>query len=341
VVGPPAASGLKLVRRPVVGTPWKERRAEGARAGPDGETAPRVPGHVAYRFAWDGHPGARSLANAAPVWLFASGRATRTLRARREHGMKIDGNVAAVVTGGASGLGAATARRLAAAGARVALFDLSEEAGNAVAQEISATFHAVDVTREESLIAGFEAARAANGVARVLVNCAGIAPVAKTVSRGAAHPFDMFAKVIDVNLVGTFRACALFALAASALDPVTGDGERGVIVNTASVAAFDGQIGQLAYAASKGGVASMTLPLARDLSQYGIRVVTIAPGIFETPMLLGLGEKVVNSLGEQVPFPKRLGRPEEYADLAMAIVGNSLLNGEVIRLDGAIRMGPR
>ena len=255
--------------------------------------------------------------------------------------MKLDHTVSAVVTGGASGLGAATARRLVAAGVKVTIFDMSEEAGRKVADEVGATFVAVDVTSEESVVKGFEAARAANGQERILVNCAGIAPVGKTVSRGAAHSFDMFAKVIDVNLVGSFRASAIAALGMSTLDPATEDGERGVIISTASVAAYDGQIGQVAYAASKGGVAAMTLPLARDLSQYGIRVMTIAPGIFETPMLIGLGEKVVGSLGEQVPFPKRLGKPDEYAQLAMAIIDNPVLNGEVIRLDGAIRMAPR
>jgi len=255
--------------------------------------------------------------------------------------MKLDQSVAAVVTGGASGLGAATARAIAATGARVAVFDMTEDAGKAIAEEIGGVFARVDVTSEDSLKAGFETARAAHGQERILVNCAGIAPVAKTVSRGAAHPFDMFAKVIDVNLVGTFRAAALSALGMSTLDTLDEDGARGVIINTASVASFDGQIGQAAYAASKGGVAALTLPLARDLSQFGIRVMTIAPGIFETPMLIGLGEKVVNSLGTQVPFPKRLGRPDEYAALAMAIIDNGLLNGETIRLDGAIRMAPR
>ncbi|WMS43972.1 SDR family NAD(P)-dependent oxidoreductase [Acuticoccus sp. MNP-M23] len=255
--------------------------------------------------------------------------------------MKLDQSVAAVVTGGASGLGAATARAIAATGAKVALFDMTEDAGKAIAEEIGGVFVKVDVTSEDSLKAGFEAARAAHGQERILVNCAGIAPVAKTVSRGAAHPFDMFAKVIDVNLVGTFRAAALSALGMSTTETVDDDGTRGVIINTASVASFDGQIGQAAYAASKGGVAALTLPLARDLSQFGIRVMTIAPGIFETPMLIGLGEKVVNSLGTQVPFPQRLGRPDEYAALAMAIIDNGLLNGETIRLDGAIRMAPR
>lgn len=253
--------------------------------------------------------------------------------------MKLGQRVAAVVTGGASGLGAATARQLAAAGCKVAIFDMAD--GEAFASEIGATFHKADVTSEESLEAAFAAARAANGQERILVNCAGIAPVAKTVSRGARHAFDMFAKVIDVNLTGTFRASAIAALGMSAADPVTDDGERGVIVMTASVAAFDGQIGQCAYAASKGGVAGLTLPLARDLSQHGIRVMTIAPGIFETPMLIGLGEKVVSSLGTQVPFPQRLGKPDEYAQLALDICQNPLLNGTTIRLDGAIRMAPR
>jgi NAD(P)-dependent dehydrogenase (short-subunit alcohol dehydrogenase family) len=253
--------------------------------------------------------------------------------------MKLDDTVAAVVTGGASGLGAATARRLAASGAKVAVFDMNE--GEHLAAEIGGVFAQVDVTSEDSLRQGFEAARAAHGQERILVNCAGIAPVAKTVSRGAPHPFDMYAKVIDVNLTGTFRASALSALGMSEAEPVTEEGERGVIVMTASVAAYDGQIGQAAYASSKGGVASLTLPLARDLSQHGIRVMTLAPGIFETPMLVGLGEKVVSSLGQQIPFPKRPGKPDEYADLVAAIVENNMLNGEVIRIDGAIRMAPR
>ncbi|MEM8551782.1 MAG: SDR family NAD(P)-dependent oxidoreductase [Pseudomonadota bacterium] len=255
--------------------------------------------------------------------------------------MVIDGSVAAVVTGGASGLGAASARALAAAGAKVAIFDLEADAGSAIAESIGASFHPVDVTADDSVEAGLEAARSLHGQERILVNCAGIAPVAKTVSRGAAHPMVMFQKVIDVNLVGTFRVAAQCALGMAQCDPVGDDGERGIIINTASIAAFDGQIGQAAYAASKGAVAALTLPLARDLSQHGIRVVTIAPGIFETPMLIGLGEKVVNSLGEQVPFPKRLGKPQEYAALALSIIANPLLNGETIRLDGAIRMAPR
>ncbi|MCC4246282.1 SDR family NAD(P)-dependent oxidoreductase [Stappia indica] len=255
--------------------------------------------------------------------------------------MKLGEGIAAVVTGGASGLGAATARRLAAAGVKVTLFDMNVEQGEAIAKEIGGAFVAVDVTSNDSVKAGFAAAREHFGVERILVNCAGIAPVAKTTSRGEPHPLDMFEKVIAVNLVGTFRCIAHSSTAMVELDPVTADGERGVIVSTASVAAFDGQIGQVAYAASKGGVAASTLPIARDLSKSGIRVMTIAPGIFETPMLLGLSQEVQDSLGQQVPFPSRLGRPAEYADLVAAICENPMLNGETIRLDGAIRMAPR
>lgn len=255
--------------------------------------------------------------------------------------MKLGQGIAAVVTGGASGLGAATARRLAAAGVKVTLFDMNVEQGEAIAKEIGGAFVAVDVTSNDSVKAGFAAARGHFGVERILVNCAGIAPVAKTTSRGEPHPLDMFEKVIAVNLVGTFRCIAHSSTAMVELDPVTADGERGVIVSTASVAAFDGQIGQVAYAASKGGVAASTLPIARDLSKSGIRVMTIAPGIFETPMLLGLSQEVQDSLGQQVPFPSRLGRPSEYADLVAAICENPMLNGETIRLDGAIRMAPR
>ncbi|MEM1049051.1 MAG: SDR family NAD(P)-dependent oxidoreductase [Pseudomonadota bacterium] len=255
--------------------------------------------------------------------------------------MKLDSSISAVVTGGASGLGAATARRLAASGVRVTLFDMNAESGEAVAAEIGGVFASVDVTSDESVAAGFETARAAHGGERILVNCAGIAPVAKTVSRGAPHPLDMFESVIRVNLIGSFRCIAQSATGMANLDPVSADGERGVVISTASVAAFDGQIGQVAYAASKAGVAGMTLPVARDLSNLGIRVMTIAPGIFETPMLMGLPDHVRDSLGQQVPFPSRLGRPEEFADLAAHICENDMLNGTTIRLDGAIRMAPR
>lgn len=255
--------------------------------------------------------------------------------------MKLDSSISAVVTGGASGLGAATARTLAAMGVKVALFDMNTEQGEVVAAEIGGVFASVDVTSDDSVAAGFEAARAAHGIERVLINCAGIAPVAKTVSRGQPHSLDMFEAVIRVNLIGSFRCIAQSSAAMSTLDPITEDGERGVLISTASVAAFDGQIGQVAYATSKAGVSGMTLPVARDLSNLGIRAMTIAPGIFETPMLMGLSDDVRESLGQQVPFPSRLGRPEEFADLAIHICENAMLNGYTIRLDGAIRMAPR
>lgn len=255
--------------------------------------------------------------------------------------MKLDSSISAVVTGGASGLGAATAKTLAACGVKVALFDMNAELGEAVAAEIGGRFISVDVTSDDSVAAGFEAARAAHGIERILVNCAGIAPVSKTVSKGQPHPLDMFEAVIRVNLIGTFRCIAQSSAAMSTLDPVTDDGERGVLISTASVAAFDGQIGQVAYAASKAGVSGLTLPVARDLSNLGIRAMTIAPGIFETPMLMTVSESIRESLGNQVPFPSRLGKPQEFADLAIHICENSMLNGYTIRLDGAIRMAPR
>ncbi|SDQ90096.1 3-hydroxyacyl-CoA dehydrogenase [Pseudovibrio sp. Tun.PSC04-5.I4] len=255
--------------------------------------------------------------------------------------MQLNSDIAAVVTGGSSGLGAATARKLASHGVKVTLFDINEEAGQAVADEVGCRFVKVDVTSDESVTAGLDAAEAAHGPARILINCAGIAPVAKTTSRGEPHPMDMFQKVINVNLVGTFRCTTFAATRMAKLDPITEDGERGVIVSTASVAAFDGQIGQVAYAASKGGIAALTLPVARDLSKSGIRVMTVAPGIFETPMLRGLSQEVQDSLGQQVPFPSRLGRGDEYAQLVEVILQNPMLNGETIRLDGAIRMAPK
>ncbi|MBO6508455.1 MAG: SDR family NAD(P)-dependent oxidoreductase [Roseibium sp.] len=255
--------------------------------------------------------------------------------------MKLDSTLSAVVTGGASGLGAATARMLAAQGVKVALFDRNADLGEEIAEDTKGIFVEVDVTDQASVAAGFEKARAAHGQERILVNCAGIAPVAKTTSRGEPHPMDMFEKVISVNLIGSFRCISIAATGMAELDPVTADGGRGVIVSTASVAAFDGQIGQVAYAASKAGVAGMTLPVARDLSRSGIRVMTIAPGIFETPMLLGLSQEVQDSLGQQVPFPSRLGKATEYAQLVKSICENDMLNGETIRLDGAIRMAPR
>ena len=248
--------------------------------------------------------------------------------------------IAAIVTGGASGLGGATAKMLAAGGAKVTIFDLNEEVGKAHAQEIGATFQKVNVADEASVAAALDAAQAANGVARVLVNCAGIAPAVKTVGReNIPHSAEIFTKAITVNLIGTFTMIAQFAARLAAAEPI-GE-ERGVIINTASVAAYDGQIGQAAYSASKGGVVGMTLPIARDLSQHQIRVMTIAPGIFLTPMLLGLPQAAQDSLGKMVPHPSRLGRPEEYAKLAASIIDNPMLNGEVIRLDGAIRMAPK
>lgn len=255
--------------------------------------------------------------------------------------MELGSAISAVVTGGASGLGAATARALAEKGVRVTLFDLDRDRGEAVAAEIGGLFATVDVTSDDSVAAGFAAAREAHGQERLLVNCAGIAPAARTVSRSGPHSTALFEKVVLVNLGGTFRCLSQAAAGMATLDPVTPSGERGVIVSTASVAAFDGQIGQAAYAASKGGVAALTLPVARDLSASGVRVMTIAPGIFETPMLAGLPQEVQDSLGRQVPFPSRLGRPSEYAALVMHICENEMLNGETIRLDGAIRMAPR
>jgi NAD(P)-dependent dehydrogenase (short-subunit alcohol dehydrogenase family) len=250
-------------------------------------------------------------------------------------------DVPAIVTGGASGLGEATARALAAAGARVTLFDMNGERAAMVAGEIGGRSAVVDVTDEAQVVAALDAAQAAHGIARVLVNCAGIGPAAKTTSRGQPHPIAMFRKVVEINLVGSFLCLSHFATRLAEAAPLEGTGERGVAINTASVAAYDGQVGQAAYAASKGGVVGMTLPVARDLADRAIRVMTIAPGLFETPMLMGLPEEVRISLGKQVPFPSRLGYPAEYAQLALAIIANPMLNGEVIRLDGAIRMAPR
>jgi NAD(P)-dependent dehydrogenase (short-subunit alcohol dehydrogenase family) len=245
----------------------------------------------------------------------------------------------AIVTGASSGLGEATARRLAALGARVVIADVNATVGQQLARDIGGIFVACDVVNESD---GMRAVETASGLAplRVLVNCAGIAPASRTIGREGPHSLDLFQRVVGVNLVGTFNMVRLAASAMAENDPQE-NGERGVIVNTASVAAFDGQIGQVAYAASKGGIAAMTLPLARDLSRYGIRVMTVAPGIFETPMLMGMPQEVQDALGEMVPFPPRLGKPDEFAMLVEHIVLNSMLNGEVIRLDGAIRMQPK
>jgi NAD(P)-dependent dehydrogenase (short-subunit alcohol dehydrogenase family) len=248
--------------------------------------------------------------------------------------------VAAIVTGGGSGLGAATAARLASDGAQVTIFDMNETTGQAHATKIGGKFIEVNVTDPANVSEAIAAAEQAHGVARLLVNCAGIAYGGKTVGKEfVPHPLDQFRKVIEVNLIGTFNVIAQFAARLARAEPI--DEERGVIVNTASVAAFEGQIGQAAYSASKGGVVGMTLPIARDLAQVGIRVVTIAPGIFYTPMMDSLPPNVQESLGKQVPFPSRLGKPEEYAQMVHSIVTNAMLNGETIRLDGAIRMPPR
>ncbi len=245
-----------------------------------------------------------------------------------------------LVTGGASGLGAATAQMAAANGGKVVIADLQAEAGEKLAKELGGKFVKCDVTSEADGKAAVEAAVQGYGGLHVLVNCAGIGVAERTIGKEAPHDLARFAKVIAINLIGTFNMIRLAADAMAKAGP-NAAGERGVIVNTASVAAFDGQIGQAAYAASKGGVVGMTLPIARDLSRNGIRVVTIAPGLFLTPMLLGLPKEAQDSLGKQVPFPSRLGKPDEYASLARQIVENEMLNGETIRLDGAIRMAPK
>jgi len=245
-----------------------------------------------------------------------------------------------LVTGGASGLGAATARMAAENGAKVVIADMQVEAGEKLAQELGGRFVKCDVTAEADAKAAVALALKEFGGLQVLVNCAGIALAERTIGKEAPHDLARFTRVITVNLIGTFNMIRVAADAMAKAGP-NAAGERGVIINTASVAAYDGQIGQAAYSASKGGVVGMTLPIARDLSRNGIRVCTIAPGIFETPMLLGLPKEAQDSLGKQVPFPSRLGKPAEYAQLARAIIENEMLNGETIRLDGAIRMAPK
>jgi NAD(P)-dependent dehydrogenase (short-subunit alcohol dehydrogenase family) len=248
-------------------------------------------------------------------------------------------DVGAIVTGGGSGLGAATARALAAKGAKVTILDINKQGADSVAAEIKGLATVADVVSEESVTKAIEAAEAAHGVTRVLVNCAGTGDAIRIVGKKGVFPLEAFKRIIDINLVGTFNVLRLVAARLTQAEPI-GE-ERGVIINTASVAAFDGQIGQASYSASKAGVAGMTLPIARDLAQYGIRVVTIAPGLFLTPLLQSLPEEAQKSLGAQVPFPARLGDPSEYANLAIHIAENVMLNGETIRLDGAIRMAPR
>jgi NAD(P)-dependent dehydrogenase (short-subunit alcohol dehydrogenase family) len=261
--------------------------------------------------------------------------------------MQLTSSVSAVVTGGASGLGAATARALAAKGVKVALFDLNDKLGTAVAKDIGGLFVACDVTNEASVDAALAAARKAQGQERILVNCAGIA-VGKRIARRVketggveAHDLATFAKTIQVNLIGTFMMLAKCSAGMLGLEPMKPDGERGVMISTASVAAEDGQIGQVAYSASKGGVQAMMLPVARDLSRDGIRVCAILPGLFHTPMFDGLPKEAQDALAASVPFPSRLGNPTEYAQLAVHICENIMLNGVSIRLDGAIRLAPR
>lgn len=259
--------------------------------------------------------------------------------------MKLDSSISAVVTGAASGLGEATARALGATGVKVAIFDLDETNGEAVASAIGGLFCKVDVTSDESVDAGFAKARAALGQERILINCAGTIDASKTAFRdketGAIGHYDLdrFNQIIQINLIGTFRCIAKSAAGMMTLDPV--DGERGAIVNTASVAAEDGQMGQVSYSASKAGIVGMTLPIARDLARENIRINTILPGLFNTAMLAGLPEKAVNSLSAAVPNPARLGEPAEYASLALHMCQNAYINGEDVRLDGAIRMAPR
>ncbi len=260
--------------------------------------------------------------------------------------MKLDSTISAIVTGGASGLGAATARRLAASGVKVALFDLNAEKGEALATELGGVFCLVDVTKEDSVDAGFAKARAAIGQERILVNCAGTGNAIKTAGRDKttgeikSFPTANFERIIQINLIGTFRCIAKSAAGMLTL-PVLPDGDRGAIVNTASVAAQDGQMGQASYSASKAGVVGMTLPIARDLMGENIRVNTILPGLFNTPLLQGAPEKVKEALAASVPFPKRLGDPDEYAELAEFMISNGYMNAESVRIDGAIRMAPR
>jgi NAD(P)-dependent dehydrogenase (short-subunit alcohol dehydrogenase family) len=253
--------------------------------------------------------------------------------------MDINGQ-AAIVTGAASGLGAATARALAAAGAKVAVLDVNEQAALKVAGAIGGLVAPCDVASSEDVTAALRSAASVHGPARILINCAGIGPAKRIVGRDGPAPLSEFERVIRVNLIGTYNCLRLAAAAMLGLEALA-DGERGVIISTASVAAFEGQIGQAAYSASKGGVAALTMPAAREFAQFGIRVLAIAPGIFRTPMVHALPQEAQDSLGASVPFPKRLGEPDEFAELLLHMVRNRYLNGEVIRLDGALRMAPR
>jgi NAD(P)-dependent dehydrogenase (short-subunit alcohol dehydrogenase family) len=249
--------------------------------------------------------------------------------------------LAAIVTGGGSGMGAETARHLAKAGAKVAVLDINKANVEAVAKEIGGIALECDVANEASAKAAIEAAKKAHGSVRILMNCAGVAPAARIVGKEGPHDLGFFSKVIGVNLIGSFNMLRLCATEMSALEPVNDTGERGVVINTASVAAYEGQIGQAAYSASKGGIVGMTLPAARELARFGIRVVTIAPGLIGTPMLLSMPKEVQDSLVATTLFPKRLGKPEEFAKLALHVIDNAMINGETIRLDGAVRLAPK
>jgi NAD(P)-dependent dehydrogenase (short-subunit alcohol dehydrogenase family) len=261
--------------------------------------------------------------------------------------MRLDSSVAALITGGASGLGEATARRLADLGVRVAIFDRDSERGMSVAKEINGVFAYADVTDEANLIEALNAAENVHGVARVLVNCAGVAPGQRTILRdketGDFYPHSVadFRRTVEINLIGTFTMIAHFSARLAKSAPITSDGGRGVIVNTASVAATDGQIGQAAYAASKAGVVGLTLPVARDLASLGIRVITIQPGLFTTPLFDKINPEYRRTLEESVPFPSRLGNPDEYAQLVQSLIQNPMMNGTSVRLDGALRMAPK
>lgn len=255
--------------------------------------------------------------------------------------MQISSDTPVVVAGGASGLGAAVVRAFAGLGAPAGILDQDASRGLAMAQELGCAFAAADIADADSVAAGLAVLRDQQGQERICINCAGIAPAAKTVSRGAAHDPALFARVVAINLTGTFNVASQSALGMSTQAALNPDGERGVIVNTASVAAFEGQVGQIAYAASKAGVAGMTLPMARDLAKTGIRVVALAPGIFATPMVTGFAPDIQTALAEASEFPKRLGTPEEFAALVVHVVGNAMLNGEVIRLDGGARLQAR
>ncbi len=254
--------------------------------------------------------------------------------------MELSSKITAIVTGGSSGLGASISEKLSKSNVRVSIFDKNEEQGRFHAKKIKAKFFKVDITNPQSVLTAIKGSRKDFGFERICINCAGIAPAMKTVSKEKPHDIDLFKKVISVNLIGSFIVASQSAAGMSKLKPLNEDGERGVIINTSSVAAFDGQKGQIAYSASKGGIASMTLPMARDLAKNGIRVISIAPGIFETPMVSSMPKILKDNLVDNVPFPKRFGKPSEFSDLILHIIQNTMLNGETIRLDGSIRMPP-